>query len=322
MMNASQPPVTAQRGGPARSYRALRPYLSRLYYAASFTVARPVVGEIPRLIYGNDAGLLNNVRAERGLRRLRGGRSAGEVLDPRVRQFRDEGYVMLLPAYDRALLAAICRDVERLIEDPQHSIPRADGNASRTLVTAIEKIPALRHLLDKEIRDLLEAYYGTHVGVTSVSVWRNRAVPGYDGKGEVYSNFWHCDDYLTSRVKLFVNLSDVTRETGAFRLIPVSSTKQIMRSGYLTRYWALGRARTLLEDTSRVVYAEGPVGSAILANTQRCLHAASIPRPGSLRDIVEFKFDPSSRPLAADWVRHLAVDPYEARFARGLITRK
>lgn len=299
--------------------RKLRRYLNSAHLRFLNWFVQPVLGEIPRLIYGNDAGCLNNIRSKAELRRLT--RSTFQALialraDPRVEFLKREGYLRINPGYGQPTLAEISRKVERLIEDPEHSIPRGWGNFSRSIIFVIDKIPELGTLLTDEIKELLWGYYGTFFRVTRVTCWRNKHVPNYDARREVFSNFWHCDGYLPCRTKLFVNLSNVTLETGAFRLHPISSTKRIMRSGYFTRYLVRGKARRLIDDPAYIVYAEGAVGSAIFCNTQLCLHAAGIPRAGSYRDIVEFTFEPSPVPLPENWFEQVAPDPVEVCIMR------
>ena len=292
------------------------------YTRTMYWVVRPTLGSVPRRLYGNDAGWLNNWNARRGLRRLRAaaGTSVGAQADPRVSQLSREGYLRIFPAWaapspgsapylaptwDRALLDAIRTRAAQLLEDPRESVPLARGGYSVGLMRPIAQIPELARLVTDDVVRLVGAYYGTACRVARVSLWRNKHVPAYDGSREFYSDFWHCDEYLTWRLKMFVNLTDVTRETGALRVHSLGTTRRIMRDGYITRYWIMGRAKGLLEDTARIVYTEGPVGSGIFANTQLCLHAASIPKEGTYRDIVEISFEPSPVPIEPEWAAQM-----------------
>ena len=278
-------------------------------------ITNPFLRAPARLWYGNDAGWRHNWIGKTDIKRLRRqlGSSAPVVQDERAVSLSRDGYVLLNPGYDERLLQTITDKVHGLMDDSDTSFPLAAGNVCTRLLGLLARVPEVHLLLCQDIQNLLLAFYGTWFRVWGVSCWRIKPVPNYDGREEVYSNFWHCDYAPTSIMKLFVNLSDVTPETGAFRLHSIASTKEIMRSGYWSRWWIGGPARRMVEEPSRVICVSGPVGSAVLCSTEACLHRASIPRAGTYRDIIEFKLEPSAEPLAADWWLHVASDPTEQR---------
>ena len=41
-------------------------------------------------------------------------------------------------------------------------------------------------------------------------------------------------------------------------------------------------------------YFEGNIGDACICNVQECLHAASVPKEGTFRDILQFEIHPDS----------------------------
>jgi hypothetical protein len=286
-------------------------YAAGAYRRFKHWLVRPVVDEIGRLLYGNDAGFVYNVRSRHHLRRLRasltvlprapGGGSAAQRLT-------DDGYVKLDAPYSPALIAAIQAKFDAAVSDDHRSFATADEGASRRVVEPTETIPELRDLLTDGIQEILLAYYRTYFRVTEVAAWRNCHVKDLVPGTDVFSNLWHCDEYYPYRAKLFVNLTDVTPASGAFRLHSIRSTRDIMRAGFINRVVMLPRARQMLEDQTRVVYANGPAGSAILCNTNLCAHRAGVPGPGMHRDIVEFKFEPAAAPLPRDWYTRLEID--------------
>ena len=276
----------------------------------------PVLRTPSRLWYGNDARWGDNRRGAEDVARTRRilGARAPRARDPRSDALRRDGYVLLPSAYPRVLVETIRRKVETVMDDPSTSYPIAPGGASTRVLGLLTHVPDAAALLSAEVRAILEGYYGTFFRVWSVTCWRNRHVAGYDGREEIYSNFWHCDVAPVSLMKLFVNVTDVTAETGgALRLHSRGSTQEIMRSGYVSRWLVRGRAARLLDDPSRVIPVTGPGGSAVLCNTELCLHRASVPEPGAYRDIIEFKFEPSAEPLADDWWTVVAPDVTEQR---------
>ena len=57
----------------------------------------------------------------------------------------------------------------------------------------------------------------------------------------------------------------------------------------------------------------GPPGSTILANSSKCMHKAGVPEAGVLRDIMQFRIDPSIEPLRDDWDLHCEDSHSEIR---------
>ena len=273
---------------------------------------RMVFGEIPRLLYGNDAGLVNNVRARRELSRYRAlAPELGRVTNSGAEILKRDGYVRLQPRYDPHLLAVIRTKFHSAIDDASAS--RGIGprlrEAIRGIVNPLDRIPEVEQLLTPEMRDLICAYYGSHFRVDHVRLWRNNHVSGEFAQQDVYSNLWHNDQEPVTMIKLFVYLTDgVTRETGATRFHTIPNTKQIMRAGYMRRRAILPPARRLLEDERRIMYFEGGVGDACILNPSLCLHRAGVPKVGCHRDIAQFTFLPSDRPLSSTWPAELPPD--------------
>lgn len=301
----------------ATALRRVRRYTRSASLKFQDWFVRPVLGEFARQIYGNGAGLVNNVKSEMLLRQLR---RPAPVVDQagadRIERLRRDGYLKWQPGFSPELLGAITAKFQTALRNPQTSYAVSRGGYQTAILEPTKTIPELCALLTPPIADTLRAVLGTHIRVKHVNCWRIVNVPDYDGKREVFSNFWHCDEYLTSEWKFFVNLSDVTRESGATQVHPVGSTREIMRSGFRSRFWVTGRARRLLEEPSRIVYGDGPVGTALLLNAQLCVHRAGMPAPGLHRDIVQFVIDPSAVPLGDDWPSRIDYDPVEAQIVR------
>lgn len=112
--------------------------------------------------------------------------------------------------------------------------------------------------------------------------------------------FFHHDYLPVTSLRVFVLLSDnVTRETGAFRFHDKSTSRQIIRKmGYFHRYLLTNSMRKRLINPETLNYFEGNIGDSCIVNTQECLHAASIPKLGSHRDMLEFVIYPITGPLS------------------------
>lgn len=271
-----------------------------------------VLGEVPRLLYGNDAGFWNNYHARKELGRLRHGAPATTVGDERAEFLGEQGYLPLGVMAPQAVVDHVSERFRTLVLDPAVSQPIGPRlkDAARAIVDPIKRIPEIAQLLTPEVRRIVEAHYGTPFEVKHVRGWRNVPVPPEYQKQDVYSNLWHNDHDPVFMLRLFVYLTDaVTRETGALRFHPIPVTKSIMRRGYLRRRAVLPPARRILEDERRIMYFEGGRGASCLLNPQMCLHRAGVPRDGSYRDMVQFTLSPCERPLPDDWALRLPADP-------------
>lgn len=277
-------------------------------------VARLLLNPLSRLVHGNAAGYANNARGHRLLiecqRHAAGTLQAGD--DPRADELTRNGYVAFDPPYDRMLLEAIRSRAHACFEDPSVyvGVGRYEIKAQRIIPHPERRIPELTSLLIPEVSHLVQAHFRSHFNVEIIRLWRNYPVPQSQSNADHYSNLWHNDYDLTIRLRFFVLLSDhVTPVTGAMAVLPISHTKRIMRSGYVRRDAIYGPARGLVNDPSQIAFFTGNLGSAFFMNPQFCLHRASIPQEGSLRDIVQFTLVPSEASMGADWARRLPDDP-------------
>lgn len=256
---------------------------------------------VPRLLYGNDAGLANNRDGRAALRRARRAASptpSGAEAQRLAAQLRQNGWVAL-PVFPAEVMDPIRSAYETLIQDTSatHDMGGTLPTCVRYVVDPAVRVPQLGGLLDQLVLEALNAYYRAWCQLLHVRMWRISPLPpGEEGRYH-YGNVWHTDLHPTSTVKLFVQISPgVTADNGALRLFGLQRTRSIMRTGYLTRTRALGPARRLLEDQSAPVMFDGPPGSAILVSSCLCLHRAGIPVPGQTRGMVQFTFDVAERP--------------------------
>jgi hypothetical protein len=287
---------------------------------------RLVAGEVSRLAYGNDAGVVNNVRGRAGLRavqrKMRGAVSHEQhVWQAATGLFRN-GWAPLAPTLDTRTIDELRSRCEVLLEDPAHSVdlgfaPRVD--AVRHIVEPVSKVPDLARLLSDDAIEVLRTVYAAELEVRSVRVWRTIHVPDENlstsgrlrrrRSVSVMSNLMHCDTHPVSMTKLFVQLSPgVDAESGALHLLPIAATKQAMRSGFLRPDVVVGPARRVVSDIERLVHFDGPPGSGLLLNSELCLHAAGVPRAGSTRLMAQFVLAPAAVPLPTDWASSLSPD--------------
>jgi hypothetical protein len=260
----------------------------------------------PKLIYGNSAGLRQNFGARRELRRLRERfTDDGHILDapPYVQQaaaLSDRGYLQVPSTADTAVLAAVRSRVVECMESSASSVASGNG-ATRFVVDPLREIPQLRALLTEELSRVIAQYYRCALRVESVRIWRNYHVPGIDADtDDRYSNTFHHDNCPVSGLRVFVLLNDgVTRQTGALRFHDKATSRRLMRSlGYFHRNAMPSWMRRRLVDAQSLRYFEGNLGDTCICNTQECLHAASVPRLGAYRDMLQFEVYPAAGPYA------------------------
>ena len=114
---------------------------------------------------------------------------------------------------------------------------------------------------------------------------------------DTFSNTFHNDHSPVTGLRVFILLSDnVTRETGATRFHNKVRSKEIVRSlKYFHRFKLSNESIKQLNDPNKLKYFEGGIGDVCICNTQECLHAASIPKKGTLREILQFEVYPVAR---------------------------
>lgn len=288
---------------------------------ANYWFIHPVIGTVPRFIWGNDAGFRGNLRGaldrQRGRRAYESANGGPPVSTPEADELGRNGFARIDPQFGPGVVDRVRKSFNELIATDAGSEWMGIGKyreAARQIIAPRKNLDGVREMITPHLRRVLEAHYGSHFEIITTQAWRTVNIAGLDDETavEAYSNQWHNDRYPTSWVRMFVYLSDgVTRETGAFRAHPIPHTKRIIRSGgYFQRSRILAHAKAALEDESSIFYFEGDAGAACLSNAQLCLHRAGVPRRGYARDMLAFTFRPSTKPLPGDWTRD-AVDIFE-----------
>jgi hypothetical protein len=280
------------------------------------SIRREVSPGSSRLIYGNDAGRLNNIGKSRELARLR---SQCQLLaGPQAHQLADQvdrlGYVLFDPGYRPGLIQEIKDGYARVIADPHACVDmgRRIKDVVRYVKDPVCRVPGLRELVTPAAIGVLDAIFGGRWTALHARMWRIAYLPPAERAYHHYGNLWHCDKHPTTTLKLFVQLSEgVTDEAGAFRFHDVPSTRLIMRAGYLGTGRLTGLARRLAEDPRRINLFDAPAGLAAFCNTTRCLHRAGVPlREGATRGMLQITFgvSPGPRAAAGDTFAHLPPD--------------
>ncbi|MCL9683564.1 hypothetical protein [Legionella maioricensis] len=283
--------------------RVIRGVYNRLRVYGQGIVSTPI-----KLWYANSAGLRNNFGEKRNLKRLQNDfLLQGEQISAQqsallsAQLLQHDGYYTLPAYFDRETLLKLQQDVAQKMENPELSISSPNG-ATQFLLDPLKNVPALEMLLRDEICAIITSYYKCAFRVESVRVWRNHHVPNIDTeKDDKFSNTFHHDNCPVMGLRVFVLLSDgVTRETGALRFHDKTTSKNIIRRlGYFHREKLTKSMRQRLLNPSTLSFFEGNLGDVCICNTQECLHAASVPKLGTYRDMLQFEIYPTAGPIQA-----------------------
>jgi len=275
--------------------------MSELLTRANFAVGRR--------FYADESSLLHHLKIHAVLayRRARSGYPCHRDGAFDAEELKARGFVVLEGLYDADLVDRIRAVVKARMDDPEsiatRQRPGPDGNQySWYLKDPAKLLPEIAQLLTPGLVSSLENYYRAHVKPRSVKCWRNLHVPpDVYAQREIYSNRYHCDhSRAPGLLKLIYLVDDVTPEDGPFRLQPRPRTRDLMRRGWGNRN-AYSLPDEMVEDPEHVVVFAAPAGSIIIANTASCLHRASNPGPGHLRDIIQFQLIPAVCPLDPGW---------------------
>ena len=257
-----------------------------------------VFGEVPRLVFGNGAGLRNNIgpMLHAAGTKVKGrpavAYSGSSV--PDAGPLKRDGYLLLDSPYDGQMFTELIRKFRQVIQDDHLTQP--NGKYSVQVKDPLQTIPELVELLNASVRDLLHEFYGSSFRVIETQCFRNFPIPSWDRDLEAYSDYWHCDAYSASWLKVYILLSDWTEADGPTEIMPIRKTKKIMRAGYVNRYFSTFGKEGLALRTADADKAVGSLGSVFIFNPQRCLHRAGIPDDGHQRDAVVFFVAGSSAP--------------------------
>jgi len=220
--------------------------------------------------------------------------------------------------YDSKLIATIRSKFEDAIKSGKHidtnkyngevysEAIRSYSHGGGPIFDFGSQIPEIANLVNNtSVLRALRGYYGGNFAPTWIKIYRNYHIPprifeGEEDVGEVFSSFWHCDGQQIDGIKLFVTLDRVTDDHGPLHVVSRKATREIYDLDS-TRTQD-GVAQSIVEEHGDTITHTGPPGTAMLANTNLCLHRAGYPVRGNFRDLVQIQFRASTKPLATDWL--------------------
>jgi len=271
---------------------------------------------VGKLLFKNTAGLEANLKGRKSRKMMAKYNTKEQSKNPKVLELKKNGYVNLEVPFDNEILQKVLENYNRMIEDEEFSFVRSENNGkvySRMINRAHKQIPQIKNMITRELKELFSEYFGGNFQIVYTAMWRNYHVPPeVQAEKEIFSSKWHCDGANTEEITLFINLSDVKEKNGPLHIQSFERTKELIKLGFKTRQDP-DLPLNVIDDQKYVVKHMGPPGSTILANSSKCMHKAGIPEAGVLRDIMQFRIDPSIEPLRDDWDLHCEDSHSEIR---------
>jgi len=268
---------------------------------------------IGKILFKNTAGFTKNVDGavtQTKFKKTQSKSMMKEQENPLVSEFRTQGHTKLGCIYDPSLIERIAWKFDKIIEDEKISHPVStaiyDGKVYSREVPLIHKhIPEITNLIDKNVIDFFEQYYGGPFKILDLNAYRIYHIPNDIAERQYfYSNDWHCDGQNTTWIKLFVYLTDVSDDDAPFNAQSIKRTKELLKMGFGDRTNPK-LSKEILEDPAYSIRYTGSKGTTLVCNTELCLHRATIPAKGHFRDLVMFVFAPSTEPLSDNWTSSL-----------------
>jgi len=237
-----------------------------------------------RLLFGNLQTLSNNIKPL--LSKDVNFESDNEIIKKGFKKYANK--------CDYEIITKIFNKYNFFINDKNNSIS-TPNKKKKFVKDPLKNIPEIKLILPT-IKEILNNYYKDGFIIDQVKAWRNFSDDMYyeKKKNYIYSNIWHFDEFQIDKLNIFILLNDgINPETGATRILDIETTKKIIRSfTFLDTSIKMTNMEKNIKLNNQINYLEGNLGDICLFNATRCLHAASIPKPGTMRDVIQFEVYP------------------------------
>ena len=96
------------------------------------------------------------------------------------------------------------------------------------------------------------------------------------------------------KLNVFILLNNnINKETGATRILDIDTSKEFIRSfKFIDTSISTKTMDEIISKNNKMNYLDGNLGDIWIFNATKCLHAASIPKPNSIRDVIQFEIYP------------------------------
>ena len=195
---------------------------------------------------------------------------------------------------DYELIKKIQKKYNLIIENDKKSV-LTPSKKKKMIIDPLKNIPEIKLLLPFVSNELTD-YYENGFFIEQVKAWRIYSDDMYYYKKQnyIYSNIWHLDKFQVDKLNIFILLNNnVNIETGATRVLDISTTMDLIRSfKFIDTTIDTTQMNEFIIKKNKINYLKGNLGDIWIFNATKCLHAASIPKPGSIRDIIQFEIYP------------------------------
>ncbi len=145
----------------------------------------------------------------------------------------------------------------------------------------------LKEIIFKELEQIiikLQKYYNSKIILTHARIQRNY---GYEKHNleEKFSDNFHNDRWLSTYLKIFINLEDIGYDKGPTSIIPRNKKEEFIKvSKYKNR-------KNYIETNFKDAYINvGKIGESLIFNPSICLHKAGNPLVNNTRDMLMLQF--------------------------------
>ncbi len=210
-------------------------------------------------------------------RNLLSGRTVGLHIDPETAYRRfDASEIPAIPA-----LVDLCRDIYADKAKRIEELRSSGNDKARFLTELLDDQDLVRYpqLVDFALSDALLDAASEYLGSLPVLRRVGLQVSMRDAGEPRSSMLFHRDPEDYRQVKLFVNIFDVDEACGPFSFIPADLSEQYFRSISPKggNHWRRFSDAEVFEHcgAEKMIQAIGGAGSAVMADTSRCLHFGS-----------------------------------------------
>lgn len=250
---------------------------------------RPLIGSLSRKIYGNNAGIINNILGDISIN--------DKTLNQDCIILSQEGFIRFDEILNLDQIKEIKKYFEKKISESLFT-PNGDNELKyNSLIFNVEKdklIEKFNSIKSKipRISNLLDDYYKTDYKLYNIFLQRNIGSTVIDnGTKNYFSNQWHNDQFKTSRLKFFIYLDDVEEKNGPLKILNIKKTTEIMKNfSYISRRKMDDNLKQKLSELDKNSSVICKAGTMVFANVTKCLHRASLPKNGFHRDIFAGEF--------------------------------
>ena len=143
------------------------------------------------------------------------------------------------------------------------------------------KINSILDKLDKKLIYHLRHYFNSEILPAYICLRRNSFYKKENLNHELYNNNFHNDGYLFTHFKVFINLTNITKECGPMKIVPKDMTRNFLKKiNFLDR----NNYDTKSENFSYL--NTGECGDCLLFDPTNCFHSAGIPEENYSRDYI------------------------------------